>query len=128
MFGQAFNDPFSVSFKSPFELKFASSGFPDRAPGTFDTLWTRTSVPVSTDIQSRGISIIEVGTDAVITAMAGTTYSKNGGEYTASAGVISDEDTVRCKLTSSSSYSPPIRPGWYCQDCQVGAALLYIRN
>lgn len=82
-----------------------------RAPGAFDQMWTLVNVELSTVSTFKKVTLESTGTDAVITAIAGTTYSKNGGAYTAAAGVISDEDTLAVRITSSAEYETAVLGG-----------------
>ena len=83
----------------------ANLGYTQRAPGDFSTLWTSTGAIPSSSIKTIKIKLIISGTDWVITAVAGTTYSINGGTATAEAGVINDGDVLQAFDTNSSLYS-----------------------
>jgi len=87
------------------------SGLPIRDPGTFSSLWTIVGAEVTTPTTSRTITLSDIGTDAVITVIAGTTYSINGGTFTAIDGVISDGDTIKVTHTSSGLYETLVSGG-----------------
>lgn len=74
-----------------------------RSPGDFDVAWQITDAELDTEYFSRKVKITGVGTDAVITSTG--YYSINGAAYQTGASTISDNDTLRAKLTSSVDYS-----------------------
>lgn len=74
------------------------------------SLGTITGAAVSTEYTTRKYKLIS-GTDLVITAQAGSTYSINGGEYTSEAGTISAGDILRVKHTSSANYEDAVTGG-----------------
>ena len=74
------------------------------------SLGTITGAAISTEYTTRKYKLLS-GTDLVITAQAGSTYSINGGDYTSDAGTISAGDILRVKHTSSGSYEDAVTGG-----------------
>ncbi len=75
----------------------------DTTPNAF-TFTAQTGAALSTVATSNTITVAGINSAANI-GIAGGTYSKNGGAYTAVAGTVNNGDTVTLKQTSSGSYS-----------------------
>lgn len=67
----------------------------------------KTSVPLSTAVESAPITIAGVDTQTPINIYGGT-YSVNGGVYTAVAGMVNNGSTVKVSHTSSASYATKV--------------------
>lgn len=80
----------------------------DDTPNSF-TFTAVTNANINTTYTSNEVTIAGLGTDveADLTIVDGL-YSKNGGTYTSSAGVISNGDTLRVRRNSSGSYATAV--------------------
>ena len=80
----------------------------DNTPYSF-TFTAVTNANVNTSYISNEVTISGLGTGVAATlTVANGTYSKNGGAFTSSAGVISNGDTLRVRRTSSASYNTAV--------------------
>ena len=75
----------------------------DTTPAAF-TFTAQTGVALSSVATSNTITVAGINSAANI-SIAGGTYSKNGGAYTAVAGTVNNGDTVTLRQTASASYS-----------------------
>jgi hypothetical protein len=77
----------------------AADTTPDAFPFT-----NQTDVPLNTLIISNAITVAGINSPSPI-SITGGEYSINGGAYTAAAGTVNNNDTVRVRQTSSASFN-----------------------